>query len=116
MRVYADRARRLTTADALHDVLRRLDRMPLNPAHDGVRDLLVDWGELEAAAADAICPDVDDEDAVLAAWRAASDAVAEAECASWEGDGSGCRGSLSTARQRIERLIELGEPRRLLAY
>jgi hypothetical protein len=116
MRVYADRAIRLTTADALHDVLRRLDRLPLSPGHDAVRDLLVDWGELEAAAADGLCPDVDDEDATLAVWRAASDAVAEAACASWEGDTAGCRGSLSSARQRIERLAESGEPRRLLAY
>jgi hypothetical protein len=116
MRVYAERALRLTTAGALHDVLRRLDRMPLNPAHDAVRDLLVDWGELESAAADALCRDVDDEYGVLAAWRAASDAVAEAACASWEGDAAGCRGSLSLARQRVERLTGIGEPHCLLAY
>jgi len=114
MRVYADRVLRLTTAEALDGVLRRLDRMPLNPAHDAIRDLLVDWGELESAAADGLCPDADEEGPELAWWRSASDAVAEAACASWEGDASGCRGSLALARQRIARLADIDVPGRLL--
>ena len=113
LRVYADRVLRLTTADALGRVIGRLDRMPLGPSHDTVRDLLVDWGEIEAAAADALSPQIDDERPALAAWRAASDAIAEAACASWDGDSAGCRGSLALALKRIERLAHAPEPAEL---
>src|SRR5262245_58770773 len=114
MRVHADRVLRVKTADAIRAVTERLDRLPLGPSHDAVRDLLVDWGELESAAADALSPETDDEYPALAAWRLASDAVAEAVCASWDGDLSGCRGSLALARRRIDRLAAAPEPGELL--
>jgi hypothetical protein len=103
----------VTTADALRRVTERLDRMPLSPSHDAVRDLLVDWGAIEAAAADAFSPDADEERPALGAWRAASDAIAEALCASWDGDCAGCRRSLASARVRIERLAGAPEPSEL---
>jgi len=104
LRIHADRVLCVATADALRHVTERLDRMAVMPSHDAVRDLLVDWGEIESAAADALSPEIDEEHPALGAWRAASDAIAEALCASWEGDSSGCRGSLASARMRIERL------------
>src|SRR5215831_165035 len=114
MRVHADRVVRVTTADAIRAVTQRLDRLPLGPSHDAVRDLLVDWGEIESAAADALSPGTDDECLALGVWRLASDAIAEAVCASWDGDSSGCRGSLALARKRIDRLAAVNEPGELL--
>src|SRR5262249_8405612 len=78
MRVHADRVVPVTMADAIRGVTQRLDRLPLGPSHDAVRDLLVDWGEIESAAADALSPETDDECLALGAWRLASDAIAEA--------------------------------------
>jgi hypothetical protein len=104
LRILADRVIPVTAADALRRMAGQLDRMPVNPSHDAVRDLLVDWGEIEAAAADAFSPEVDEEHPGLGAWRAASDAIAEGLCASWDGDSAGCRGSLDSARMRIDRL------------
>src|SRR5262249_34893855 len=67
----------------------------------------------EAAAADRLAPQIDEECPALAAWRAASDAIAEAVCASWDGDSAGCRGSLASALKRIERLASEPEPAEL---
>jgi hypothetical protein len=105
LRIHAHRVLSISTAEALRRVVEQLDHMPVNPSHDAVRDLLVDWGEIEAAATDALSPEMDEEHPALGAWRAASDAIAEAMCGSWDGDSAGCRGSLASARMRIERLV-----------
>ena len=112
MRVYADRTSSLTRGTALRRVSQRLDGLPSSPPHDAIRDLLVDWGAIESAVADACAP-VDDEHDGLAEWRAASDAIADALCASWDGDAPSASASLALARARVERLTRMGGPDRL---
>ena len=55
------------------------------PDHDDVTELLIDLGVLEAAVADALCPDADSDHPRLAELRAASVAVARLLVASWDG-------------------------------
>ena len=76
-------------------------------------NLLVDWGEAESAVADAWLPDRDDDLAALEPWRAASDALADALCASWETRTSDAVAAIDTARRVIHTLTELTPPQEL---
>jgi len=60
---------------------RRLDNLPIDTSASALVDLLVDFGEVESAVADALQPEADDEPAALAPWTSTGDALARALCA-----------------------------------
>jgi hypothetical protein len=105
MLVYGHRAVRLSTRAALRELTSRVECLSSAPDHDGIVDLLVDWGAIESAVADALSPECDEELAALDAWRAASDAVAGAVCASWAEDRVEARQSLRRAGATLVALL-----------
>jgi hypothetical protein len=115
MLVYGHRAVSLNTRAALRAVAARLDRLPAPPQHDTVVDLLVDWGSLEAAVADALLPECDEEKGALDLWRGASDAIADAVVASWSDDQPAASAALLRAGRTIAALITSAVPDRVMA-
>src|SRR5215210_1420424 len=89
-----DTARHLTWLDGVLHALsdRRVVR------HDEWVTLLIDTGELEAAVADAACPEVDDDLPLTRALREASVLCGAAVCRSWGGGATvGTEGTLARA-------------------
>jgi hypothetical protein len=82
MLVYGHRTVGLNVPAFLQQFRARLDRLPSAADHDTIIALLVDWGEVESAVADALLPHRDDDLEELTRWRAVSDAIADAVCAS----------------------------------
>lgn len=101
MLVYGHRSVCLSTGDALADFIKRLERLPASPAHDDLRSLLVDWGEIESGVADAFSLERDDELETLTLWRRVSDSLADAMCASWVHDDA----ALGSALARCIRFV-----------
>jgi hypothetical protein len=104
MLVYGHRSFRLNLARFLATFLDRLEALPRTPWHDDVVDLLVDFGEAEAAFADFLCPREDDEHAELEEWRAAAHDLAAAFCASWHGGADEMRAPLRRCRTHVATL------------
>ena len=113
--VYGHRAVRLSTRPALRDFAGRVDRMISAPDHDAIVDLLVDWGAIESAAADALSPEYDDEVDELDAWRAASDGAADAVCASWSSDRAATSTALRQMAMAIATLVNSAVPDHVMA-
>jgi len=88
--------------DALAAALGRLAGSPRLTTHDGWVDLLIDAGQLEAGAADAVCPEADDDHLVLTALRDVSVGCARGERAAWHGAGAGV---LRATAARLARAI-----------
>src|SRR5205823_4192354 len=78
--------------------------VPSPPGRDEVVNLLVDWGEVESAVADALQPDRDDEIEALRGWRAVSGALADAVCASWDGRAESAGAAIARARAAVAAL------------
>jgi hypothetical protein len=110
MLVYGHRTVRLNTGEALRTFRQRVDQIPPAPDHDALVGLLVDWGEIASAVADALSPERDDEIEALGAWRDVSDALADAVCASWAGDHGGVAGAFDVVRARMAAVAEMPAP------
>ena len=101
MLVYGHHTVSLNIPAFLRQFRRRLDTLPAAANHGAIISLLVDWGEAESAVGDALLPHRDDDHEDLAAWRAVSDACADAVCASWDDDAAGCSAAMASARAAV---------------
>jgi hypothetical protein len=80
-----------------------LRELPVAPrSHDEITDLLIGFGELEAAVADRICESEDGDSPLSAALRRVAHALGRAFCASMQGDRD--RASAWIARSGLEDL------------
>ncbi len=71
MIIYRNPARDVNTADALFELIQLAKDQQARPTQEGVREILIGLGELEAGVADALCPDFDHNHPPLLAFRRA---------------------------------------------
>ena len=87
MIVYRAQTRVVNAAARLAELRRaaRELRATARPEHDAIRNLVADFGVLEAAVVDTLSPDRDALTPVVEQWRTTSEAIAALFVASWEG-------------------------------
>jgi hypothetical protein len=108
--VYGHRSHPLNVATLLDGFARRLADLPVSPSHDWIVGLLVEFGELEAAVADALLPEQDEERPELHAWRCGGRSLAEAFCSSARADVNGTRSALARFGEAVADLRGLDHP------
>lgn len=86
MIVYGSRSVAVDVPAFLHTCTARVAARSSPASHDALVDLLVDFGEVESAVADACLPDRDEDDPQLIPWLTAGQAIADALYATDAGD------------------------------
>jgi hypothetical protein len=105
MIVYGHRSFDLEPQKFLTDLHARIASAGECPAHATLLEWLVDAGEAESAAADALFPDADREDDALSGWAEIAESISAAVCASWYGDAAAIPTAIDRARIGVERVL-----------
>ncbi|MFP5212386.1 MAG: hypothetical protein ACLGPL_03305, partial [Acidobacteriota bacterium] len=78
--------------------------------HDRAVELLVEFGELEAGVADAVCPKEDSDGLIVRAFRQAGLLAARVLCLSWEGRMAEAGEHIEKLKRGLDALASLGLP------
>jgi HAD superfamily hydrolase (TIGR01662 family) len=113
MLVYRTQRWAVRTEVELRGLIRRLELVGTAPAHDAVVSLLVDHGILEAALADALCPEIDEVLPPLQSLRLAAVALGRALAASWRASAVEAGTWLLRAGEELARVTPAPLPRRI---
>lgn len=113
MIVYRKQEQEVSPRERLKNLGELMERLKGNPAHDLAVELLIEFGELEAALADSANPRKDGDEPLLRAWRQTALLAGHIFCRSWDGDSEGLRRWLYRLKSALEQLSSQSLPERV---